>query len=161
LSNLLEDLKDQDTINKFIDLEATYDAQGIRYVRWSTKRFVNEQYALWCQGRKSLIETNDARLLAGMSPIKPAENLYTVTECDGIKYKSKHQDGTAVDYVILDKRGNPTWDYIAYSSEYRALRDIGIAMGFDCGGSWLKMSNGKDSPYIKVNLGWDPPHIQV
>jgi hypothetical protein len=161
LSNLLADLKDEETIDKYIQLEAAFDGQGIKYVRWATKRFTNEQYALWCQGRKSLLETNAARFAADMPPLNAADNLYTVTECDGTIHKSQHQFGNAVDYVVLDKYGKPTWDYINYASEYRALRDVGTALGFNCGGSWMKMDNGKDSSYIKVNLGWDPPHIQV
>jgi hypothetical protein len=170
LSNKLEDLKDEETIEKFIQLEAAFDAQNIRYIRHSTKRFDKEQYALWCQGRKSLIETNLARLQANMNPIiewidkngkRHSDNDYTITECDGYKYKSLHQSGEAVDYVVLTKDKKPTWDYIKYCVEYRALRDIGTALGFNCGGNWMKKADGSDSPYIKVNLGWDPPHFQV
>lgn len=161
MSNLLQDLATEEIIDKFIQLEAAFDGQGVKYVRWSTKRFLEEQYALWCQGRKPLAETNNARIVADLPPLDPSDNLYTVTECDGTNHKSQHQFGNAVDYVILDKRGRPTWDYINYATEYRALRDIGTALKFNCGGSWMKMTNGHDSPYIKVNLGWDPPHIQV
>lgn len=161
MSNLLEDLKDLETIEKFVQLEAAYDAQGIRYVRFSTKRFTIEQQALYAQGRFELNYVNDLRIKAGLYLLSPKENTYTVTNCDGIKYKSQHQYGNAVDYVILNKLKNPTWDYVKYCSEYRALRDIGTALGFNCGGSWMKQSNGKDSPYSNVDLGWDPPHIQV
>jgi hypothetical protein len=161
VSNLLEDLKDEETIEKFIQLEAAYNGQGIKYVRWSTKRFDIEQKALYAQGRSSLLIVNALRNNAGLHLIDDKENSYTITNCDGIKTKSQHQFGNAVDYVILNKYKNPTWDYINFATEYRALRDIGTALGFNCGGSWLKQSDGKDSPYIKVNLGWDPPHIQV
>jgi hypothetical protein len=161
MSNLLSDLKDAETINKFEQLEAALDGQGVKYVRFSTKRFQIEQQALYAQGREPLITVNSLREQAGMPQLSPADNLYTVTECDGVKNKSQHQFGNAVDYVILSKKGNPTWDYINYATEYRALRDIGTALGFNCGGSWMKQNNGKDSPYMKVNLGWDPPHIQV
>jgi hypothetical protein len=170
MSNLLTDLKDEITIEKFVQLEAAYDSQGIRYVRWSTKRFIEEQAALYAQGRKSLEYVNNLRIIAKMEPIEiwidkngknRSDNDFTVTEADGIKNKSQHQFGNAVDYVILTKYKDPTWDYIKYCEEYRALRDIGKALGFNCGGSWLKLPNGKDSPYIKVNLGWDPPHIQI
>jgi hypothetical protein len=170
LSNLLTELKDQETINKFSDLEAALNATGLRYTRWSTARFAKEQYALWCQGRKTLDETNAARLSADMNVIvewtgkdekKHSDNDYSVTECDGYKKKSQHQSLVAVDYVVLTKQGNPTWDYVKYCVEYRALRDIATALGFNCGGSWMKLPNKKDSPYISVNLGWDPPHIQI
>jgi hypothetical protein len=161
LSNLLEDLKDNETIEKFVQLEAAFDAQGLRYARWSTARFLIEQQALYAQGRFQLDHVNDLRVKAGLSLLSAKDNTYTITECDGIKYKSAHQSLVATDYVILTKQGNPTWDYITYCVEYRALRDIGTAMGFNCGGNWMKLPNGNDSPYIKVNLGWDPPHIQV
>jgi hypothetical protein len=170
MSNLLQDLKDEVTTERFIQLEAAYDSQGIRYVRWSTKRFDAEQIALYAQGRKPLEYVNNLRIVVGMDIIeewidkkgnKHSDNDYTVTEADGVRNKSQHQFGNAVDYVILTKQGNPTWDYIKYCEEYRALRDIGKALGFNCGGSWMKMPNGKDSPYIKVGLGWDPPHIQI
>lgn len=161
MSVYLEELRDEETKNRFIDLEATFNAQGMRYIRWATIRFDKEQYALWCQGRKPLYETNNNRIEAGLSIISESENKNIVTSCDGYKIKSQHQFGNAVDYVILDRRGNPTWDYINFASEYRALRDIGTTLGFNCGGSWMKHSDSKDSEYIKVNLGWDPPHIQL
>lgn len=161
MSNRLEDLKDQVTIDKFVTLEAAFNAQGIRYARWSTARFTIEQQALHAQGRFDLDYVNNLRLQAKLQPIQPNENKYTITECDGIKYKSAHQSLVAVDYVVLTKQGNPTWDYITYYKEYRAIADIGKALGFNCGGNWLKLPNGNDSPYIKVGLGWDPPHIQI
>jgi hypothetical protein len=161
MSNLLSDLKDEETINKFEQLEAAYDGQGIKYVRWSTKRFQIEQQALFAQGRENLITVNNLREQAGLGLLNASDNLYTVTNCDGLKTKSRHQFGDAVDYVILNKYGKPTWDYVTYCSEYRALRDVGTALGFNCGGSWLKQLNGNPSPYISVNLGWDPPHVQI
>lgn len=161
MSNLLTDLKDDETIEKFIQLEAAFDGQNIRYVRWSTKRFTTEQQALYAQGREPLNAVNILRERTNLPFISASENMYTVTNCDGIKIKSQHQFGNAVDYVILDKYGNPTWKYVIFCEEYRAIRDVGTALGFNCGGSWMKQGNGKDSPYINVDLGWDPPHIQV
>lgn len=33
-----------------------------------------------------------------------------VTHCDGVKKKSNHQLGRAVDFAFLDAAGKPTWD---------------------------------------------------
>lgn len=130
-------------------------AHGPRCMIYNTARTEAEQVALYAQGREEFTRVNALRVLAGMRTIAPSENLYTVTNADGIHHKSAHQSLEALDIVVLNERGNPTWDYVHYADEYKALRDIGREHGLDCGGDWLD-----GSPYAAVGLGWDPPHFQ-
>lgn len=75
----------------------------------STLRTALEQFALWLQGRVSLVAVNRARKLAGMYPIGEKQNTYTVTNCDGVDFLSRHQGADTLDVVPLGSNGNPIW----------------------------------------------------
>ena len=136
------------------------ELEGLPVLLFQTLRTTAEQAAFWAQGRRELSVVNELRALADMPPIGEAENRYTITNCDGIKTRSAHQSGRAMDIVALDEHGNPTWDYVRYAETYRAIRDAALKCGADPGGAWMKQADGSPSPYARVGLGWDPPHVQ-
>ena len=136
------------------------ELEGLPVLLFQTLRTTAEQAAFWAQGRRELSVVNELRAIADLPPIGEAENRYTITDCDGIKVRSAHQSGRAMDIVALDARGNPSWDYVRYAETYKAIRDAALKCGADPGGSWMKRSNGSPSPYARVGLGWDPPHVQ-
>src|SRR5208283_1933862 len=82
---------------------------GILHAVTSTLRTVDEQGALYAQGRQSLDRVNALRKMAKLFPIVAVENTYTVTNCDGVKNKSNHQGGRALDIVPLNAQGSPEW----------------------------------------------------
>ena len=136
------------------------ELEGLPVLLFQTLRTTAEQAAFWAQGRRELSVVNELRALADLPPIGEAENRYTITNCDGIKVRSAHQSGRAMDIVALDGHGNPTWDYVRYADTYRAIRDAALKCGADPGGAWMKQPDGSPSPYARVGLGWDPPHVQ-
>jgi hypothetical protein len=122
----------------------------------STLRSTAEQRALFAQGRSDLLAVNALRAAANMRPLDPSENLYTVTNADGISIalggrgRSMHQLGKALDVVPLGPNGpewppadDPRWSDIAYSFE---------AEGFEWGGRWTKAKDGIEP---------DRPHYQM
>lgn len=111
------------------------DAAGYRYCDTSTLRTDNEQIALHAQSRKELEEVNRLRKIAYMRPISAAENKYTVTNCDGVKSKSRHQGGTAIDRVPADEKGNPIWPP-ASDPRWKQIAKIMQEVGFRWGGDW-------------------------
>ena len=136
------------------------ELEGLPVLLFQTLRTTAEQAAFWAQGRRELSVVNELRAIADLPPIGEAENRYTITNCDGIKVRSAHQSGRAMDIVALDEHGNPTWDYVRYAETYKAIRDAAQKCGADAGGAWMKQPDGSPSPYAKVGLGWDPPHVQ-
>lgn len=136
------------------------ELEGLPVLLFQTLRTTAEQVAFYAQGRRELSVVNEFRALADLPPIGEAENRYTITNCDGIKTRSAHQSGRAMDIVALDGHGNPTWDYVRYAETYKAIRDAAQKCGADAGGAWMKQPDGSPSPYARVGLGWDPPHVQ-
>lgn len=53
-----------------------------------------------------------------------------VTNCDGIKNKSRHQSGNAWDAVPLDDNGKIEWSNML---EYKKMADIAVKMGLTAG----------------------------
>ncbi len=125
---------------------AEMDEMKVNYFIDSTLRTDDEQIAYWYQGRFPLEEVNAKRKIVGFYMLSEKENKYTVTKCDGIKNKSLHQSGLAVDIVPLDSRGNTFWPDVG-SPLWKAIADIMVKHGFDAGLYW------KDFP--------DAPHYQL
>lgn len=120
------------------------EAAGVANVVTSTLRTTAEQAALYAQGRKSLEEVNGLRVFARMYPITDRENGYTVTNCDGVQYKSNHQGGCALDVVPMDARGRAFWPPDG-DSRWAEIAVHGEAAGFSWGGRWPK----PDSPHYE------------
>ena len=118
---------------------------GIPYAVTSTLRTVDEQAALFAQGRESLDRVNALRKTANMYPIGGSENTYTVTNADGVKHKSNHQSGRALDVVPLNSQASPVWPG-KEDPRWKQISDIMKGQGFKWGGDW-------DSP--------DLPHYEM
>ncbi len=148
---------------------ARLKADGIQVVVSYTLRTALEQYALWCQGRKTLAETNAARAAATaagaeMPPIREymgrdkkthSDNDYTVTNCDGRRVseggtgRSPHQTGRALDVVPDLDPGEaqlPGWPPES-DPRWAVIAAAFKAEGFEWGGDW------EDFP--------DYPHYQL
>lgn len=137
------------------------ELEGLPVMLYMTRRTLAEQRAYYAQGRQPLTVVNALRDQAGMPPIGPRDNGYTVTNCDGERIPSAHQSGRAIDIVALGTRGEPSWDYAAHAATYMAIRDAAARCSADAGGSWMTQRDGSPSPYAAVGLGWDPPHVQA
>ena len=108
----------------------------IPYVVTSTLRTIAEQQALHAQGRKSLVEVNALRTIAGMRLIGDKENGYTVTNCDGIFKRSNHQSGRAIDVVPAGIGGRAIWPP-ASDVRWEMLGKAGEEAGLSWGGRWV------------------------
>lgn len=123
---------------------ADLKARGVPAVVTSTLRTEAEQAALYAQGREPLEDVNKKRAIAGMRLLAQAENKYTVTNADGVKHKSNHQGGTALD-VVPEYDGRPVWPP-AHDERWTQIAGVFKKYGFEWGGEW------KDFP--------DLPHYQ-
>lgn len=123
---------------------ADLHSRGINVIVTSTLRTLDEQKALYAQGRKSLEEVNALRQKAGLYRLVESENKYTVTNADGVKHKSNHQGGAALD-VVPEQGGRPVWP-TASDPRWKQIAGVFKKYGFEWGGDW------KDFP--------DLPHYQ-
>jgi peptidoglycan LD-endopeptidase CwlK len=122
------------------------DRCGTRYAIVSTLRTKEEQQALYAQGRLPLSEVNRFRHVAGMPDIPEQENKYTVTNCDGVKFKSNHQGGNAVDVVPADSRGRPYWPAPGAQAWVPIVQTM-KKYGFEAGADWVKFP---DWPHFEI-----------
>jgi peptidoglycan L-alanyl-D-glutamate endopeptidase CwlK len=124
---------------------------NIPYVVTYTLRTKQEQYALWCQGRKTLSEVNIERKKAGLYLLIDRENKQTVTNCNGTTKAdggtgiSAHQTGRALDVVPLEN-GRAIWPALT-DLRWELIAKAFREQGFECGKDW------KDFP--------DYPHYQL
>lgn len=131
--------------------------QGVPCIVWSTLRTLTEQQALWAQGREPLLVVNGKRSLALLGPLDPSDNLYTVTNCDGMRFKSPHQSGLAVDVVPLEH--GPVWPGVA-DPRWRQIAAAFIVHGFRWGGDWdgdgkTRSEGDTDETFV------DYPHYEI
>jgi peptidoglycan LD-endopeptidase CwlK len=134
MSAKLEDLA-PDVEEKARAFLSTLEQEGIPVVVTATRRKVEEQIALFAQGRASLEAVNILREKAGMRLIRESENGYVVTMLDGVTSKSRHQDGRAIDIVPASQTGRPLWPP-ASDPRWEQIGTIGEAHGFRWGGRW-------------------------
>jgi peptidoglycan L-alanyl-D-glutamate endopeptidase CwlK len=113
---------------------AEMQAKSIPHVVTSTKRTEAEQAALYAQGRAKIEAVNELRKRACMPNITLAQNQNTVTNCDGVRKKSAHQSGDALDIVPL-KGHYPVWPG-PDDPRWLAIAEIMEKHGFDWGGRW-------------------------
>jgi len=112
-----------------------------------TQRSNLRQLAYFAQGRLPQEDVNALRRLDGLAP---TTDKGIITQLDGIKYRSKHQDGQAMDVVPM-KDGKLNWN--ASTDTWLSLGAIAKRHGFKWGGDW------KNHP--AAVLGWDCPHWEV
>lgn len=146
MSKKLEDLKPLVMVAALKAL-SELKAAGVQVVVTYTFRTAEEQAALYAQGRKPLAEVNALRAKAGLYQIKEylgkdkknhSDNDYTVTNCDGIKKRSPHQLGTALDVVPdLDpgEKEVPGWPALS-DPRWPVIATAFRKQGFEWGGDW-------------------------
>lgn len=93
----------------------------------SGNRTTAEQQALYAQGRTT-----------------PGKR---VTNIDGVRVKSNHQDGRAVDCAFLDSKGRPTWPE---TGPWTLYGEAAEAEGLVWGGRWKTLV---DRPHIELPKG--------
>jgi len=118
----------------------------IPFVVTSTRRTAEEQAAYYAQGRRTLESVNLLRDKAKMPRITAAENGYVVTNCDGVKVKSRHQGGKAIDVVPANERGNPVWPP-KDDKRWCEIAAVMKACGFEWGGEWVQFP---DLPHYEM-----------
>jgi len=134
------------TINALMMACKDMDDQGIKYYISGAFRSTEFQQALYAQGRESLESVNAKRKIANQPSISAGENTYTVTNCDGIKNKSNHQSGLAVDIVPINSNGDPIWPTPGDSRWMPIIKAMKKA-GFQSGSEW---KNFPDWPHHEI-----------
>lgn len=112
----------------------------------STLRTTAEQVALHAQGREDLGTVNRLRELAGLAPIGEDDNSYTVTNADGVKDKSNHQSGRALDIVPVNENDVPIWPDHS-DVRWQMICVVMKEHGFTWGGNWTKEKDGIDPDF--------------
>jgi len=122
-----------------------------------TARSIQEQTALYAQGRQSLDEVNRLRKAANMPDITEKENKKPVTWTMASKHivnlydnNPNNDKARAFDIALLDKNGKATWDVkISVNKnkipDYEEAGAIGEKLGLKWGGRF-KDKNGKPKP---------------
>ncbi len=92
----------------------------------------------------------DFAITSGKRTLAEQQALYPKSSnCDGIKKRSKHQDGLAIDFMAYDENNKPTWQmeyYKAIASAFKqAAKELDIPITW--GGDW---SNLVDGPHIEL-----------
>lgn len=113
---------------------ADLKARGVLVSVTSTLRTQAEQAALYAQGREPLSSVNAKRSAAKMPLLRLEENRYTVTNADGVKHKSNHQSGRALD-VVPEQAGRPVWPP-ASDPRWKQIAGVFQRHGFAWGGEW-------------------------
>ena len=113
----------------------------------STKRTLEEQQALYAQGRAKIEAVNTLRKIACMPIITLAENAKTVTNCDGVRNKSNHQSGNALDIVPLEGH-YPKWPS-GNDPRWLQIAEVMEKHGFIWGGRW---KNFPDYPHYERKI---------
>jgi len=138
--------------DKWDAMHARLQSVGVSLTLLYTLRATDEQVALYAQGRKPLDEVNRLRKIAGLWLIGAAENKNIVTNCDGIKIKSRHQTGEAFDCWFARADGSADWS-IHDPVRILSLGAIGESLGLVWGGRF--------EPLDKNGIGWDPDHFEL
>jgi len=144
MSTSIDDL-DPSAVAAARSFVAALGAAGVPYAVTCTRRTIDEQIAYFAQGRAPLEIVNLLRRKAGMRAIGLGENTYTITKCDGVTSRSKHQDGRAMDVVPL-AMGVPVWPPPA-DPRWKEIAVIGKAAGWKWGGDW---QNFPDFPHYEL-----------
>lgn len=123
-------------------------SKGLNFILTCTARTVDEQIALYAQGRKIVTEVNKLRQIAGLAPIKESQN-NVVTWTLNSKHIVNLDDGNpdnnksrAFDIALVINK-KPHWDMKAdvnedQISDYMQAGAIGEACGLRWGGRFPK-----------------------
>lgn len=92
----------------------------------------------------------DFAITCGTRTLKEQQALYPkASNCDGIKKRSKHQDGLAIDFMAFDENSKGTWKmeyYEAIADAFKqAAKELDIPITW--GGDWSSLVDG---PHIEL-----------
>jgi peptidoglycan L-alanyl-D-glutamate endopeptidase CwlK len=136
---------------------------GIAHIVTSTVRTLDEQAALYAQGRRNLVEVNVLRRAVGMYPLSAAENEYCVTWTMKSRHFPQPIDLSRSDYdpngysrafdiaLLRSGRRSAHWDLKVSVNgndipDYAEAGGIGELVGLDWGGRWRK----PDHPHYQM-----------
>ena len=116
-----------------------------------TKRSIEEQEALYAQGRKPLAEVNLKRKSVGLTPITEQENKRIVTKARG--GQSYHNYGLAFDVaLIVGKRVVWESEDVNQNSvdDWEEVGKLGEELGLEWAGRWEKF---KERAHFQYTFG--------
>jgi len=117
--------------------------QGIAILITCTLRSMEEQAALYAQGRENIAKVNELRKLSGM-PTIGHENRIVTNAKPGY---SLHNFGLAFDVVPLDG-GKPIWD--PSHPVWLRIGNNGKGVGLEWAGEWKKF---REYPHFQYSSG--------
>jgi len=142
-------------IEKELQLRAVAAKNGIHYVVTCTARALEEQQALYAQGRNPLPVVNRLRTNVKLPPLLEKDNDHCVTwTLDSKHITSKARPlSEAFDIAILDKNCRATYDIkvdVAGDKvpDYLQLARLGAIVGLTPGAFWHNCS--PDYPHYQV-----------
>lgn len=127
------------------------EKHGVEFIVTFTSRTLEEQHALYCQGRQPLELVNQGRAALGWAPITEKQNRRPVTWTIRSKHVVDEQNPKARAFdVAIVKDGKVTWDLKADFdkdgiSDYLEVGHLGEAVGLKWGGRFVN-SKGKPIP---------------
>jgi peptidoglycan L-alanyl-D-glutamate endopeptidase CwlK len=124
--------------------------EGMVIVITCTLRSMEEQTALYAQGREDIAKVNALRQLAGMPPLG-TENRIVTHARPGY---SLHNFGLAFDVVPLDA-GKPIWD--SSHPVWHRIGKTGKEAGLEWAGDWKRF---KEYPHFQYSSGLSLAEIQ-
>lgn len=134
-------------------LVALFNSEGFGYFINETRRTLDVQRAYYAQGRKPLSEVNALRAVAGLKAIAESDNASVITKVDGIKDKSRHQSGDALDiYPTMPDKAVLWYPTTSTADLWKRMGELAKRCGFEWGGDW--------KPLDRYGLGWDPAHVE-
>jgi len=117
--------------------------QGIAILITCTLRSMEEQAALYAQGREDTAKVNELRKLAGMPPLGPENGIVT----NARPGYSLHNFGLAFDVVPLDG-GKPIWN--SSHPVWQRIGNNGKAVGLEWAGEWKRF---REYPHFQYTSG--------
>jgi len=106
--------------------------QGMHVIVTCTLRTMEEQAALYAQGREEIAAVNTLRAIAGMPPIEGEANRIVTCARPG---ESMHNFGLAFDVVPLDG-GKPVWN--VSDPVWQTVGRTGKECGLEWAGEWKR-----------------------
>jgi len=106
--------------------------QGMHVIVTCTLRTMEEQAALYAQGREAIAAVNTLRAIAGMPPIEANANRIVTCARPG---QSMHNFGLAFDVVPLDG-GKPVWN--VSDPVWQTVGRTGKECGLEWAGEWKR-----------------------
>lgn len=141
---------DNSIYQKYIAFDKAMREAGLMYLITCTLRHLDEQKALYAQGRESLVDVNRLRIHAGLPPITAGQNKKVTWTMNSKHLPSPSGKSLAFDIVILDS-GRASWDIKVDVNDneipdYTEAGKIGESVGLKWGGRF----KSPDYPHFEV-----------